>query len=105
MKKLSFLAGLGIGFLLGSRSGRGPYQNLENKVRELLGQEQVQDTIGHIKGAAQDQLSEAADRVTQRVAEAADHLGNSGNSDTRPDVKSPMATQSTRDGGTASSRS
>ena len=31
MKKLAFVIGLGLGFILGSKAGSGPYRELEDK--------------------------------------------------------------------------
>ena len=76
MKKLSFLIGIGIGFLLGSRSGRGAYESVESKVREFMGQDQVQGTIDQVKTAAHDQIDNATDRVTQRVSNTMDSMSS-----------------------------
>ena len=45
MWKSMFLVGAGIGFILGSRSGRGPYQQLECKVREITRRPEGHDKV------------------------------------------------------------
>jgi hypothetical protein len=35
MKKWILLFGIAVGFVLGSRAGRGPYKQIEGKVREV----------------------------------------------------------------------
>ena len=48
MKKLAFLLGFGVGFLLGSKAGHGPYQELERQVRAIANRQDVQEVIeGH----------------------------------------------------------
>ena len=43
MKKVSFLLGLAVGFLVGSRAGSGPYQQLEATVRSAARRPEVVD--------------------------------------------------------------
>ena len=37
ISKLAFVAGGAVGFLLGSRYGRRPYEQFENRVRQMSG--------------------------------------------------------------------
>jgi gas vesicle protein len=76
VKKLSFLMGVGVGFLLGSRSGRSTYEKVERKIREFLGQDQIQGTIDQVKDAtdqlrdvAHDRVNDETDRMTQQVSD------------------------------------
>ena len=48
MKKFIFLAGLGIGFVIGSRAGRGPYESLERTAQQITGGEAVDTTTGEV---------------------------------------------------------
>ena len=57
MKKLLLLMGAGIGFVLGSRAGRKPYEQVEREVRKFLERPEVHDRIGAAKGAASQQFS------------------------------------------------
>jgi hypothetical protein len=70
--KTTFLLGAGIGFILGSRTGRGPYQQLETKVREFARRPEVQDKAGQLKDAATEQASAVADKVTPSGSSAAE---------------------------------
>ncbi len=63
MKKILFLMGLGVGFVLGSRSGRGPYEQLERKMREVSGRPEVQQ----LKDAAQSTTQQAADSAASKM--------------------------------------
>lgn len=69
MKKLAFIFGLGIGFLLGSRAGRGPYEGLEEKLRSFKERPEVEDTVERAKSAATGQVTEAVDKVNEKVNE------------------------------------
>jgi hypothetical protein len=63
MRKVTFLVGAGVGFVLGSRVGRGPYQQLEAKVRNVAGRPEVQDAVDRAKGAAKNQVTSITDRL------------------------------------------
>jgi hypothetical protein len=45
MKKFIFLLGMIAGFVLGSRMGRGPYEQLEGSVREMIDHPRVQRAL------------------------------------------------------------
>ena len=47
MRKITFLLGAGIGFILGSLTG--PYQQLVSKVREITRRPEVQDTVAQLR--------------------------------------------------------
>jgi hypothetical protein len=64
MRKITFVLGAGIGFILGSRTGRGPYQQLETKVRAFARRPEVQDTTGQLKESAKGQAAAVVDKVT-----------------------------------------
>ena len=83
MKKLRFLLILGVGFLLGSKAGSGPYEQLEAKVRALGSRAEVQDALGKVKTAAQDQVDTAAHRVGQEVSDRAGNAEGSGSESSR----------------------
>jgi hypothetical protein len=74
MKKLLLVVGIGIGFILGSKAGRAPYERLEGKVREVSGRPDVQ----HAVSAVSDSVSNATDQVvgaaTQRVDDLTDKI-------------------------------
>jgi hypothetical protein len=57
MKKLLLIIGVGIGFVLGSKQGRKPYERLEAQVRQLAGRPEI-------KGAVEDSASRAVDKKT-----------------------------------------
>jgi len=67
MKKLAFVVGLGIGFLLGSRAGSGPYQGLEEKVRSLRARPDVDDAVERTKAVASERVTEAVEKVNEKL--------------------------------------
>ena len=42
MKRFLFISGLAIGFVVGSRMGRGPYESLERTARQIVDDPEVQ---------------------------------------------------------------
>jgi hypothetical protein len=70
MKKLMVLLGLGAGFMLGSRAGKAPYQQLEANVRRLVGRPEVQDTMAQARDAARQTTQQVMDKVNDTVSSA-----------------------------------
>ncbi|MGO1834680.1 MAG: YtxH domain-containing protein [Actinomycetaceae bacterium] len=80
MGKVSFLAGLGVGFVLGARAGRGQYEKLKRqatnvwenpRVAELREQagEKAGDLAKQAPGAAASAVRSAAEKVSEVVEE------------------------------------
>ena len=63
MKKLIFLVGAALGFVLGSKVGPGPYAQVEKKARELANRPEVQDAVEKTKGAVQEQVNQLSDKM------------------------------------------
>jgi hypothetical protein len=70
MWKLPLVIGGAVGFVLGSRAGRGPYEQLEKRARRLVGQPQVQRVA--------DQVGESAKYITDQVTESAKQVADAG---------------------------
>jgi hypothetical protein len=68
VKKLSFLLGLGIGFLLGSRAGSRPYQQLEAKVRSAARRPEGHDVVEKTMETVHNQVAEAVDNVGDKLS-------------------------------------
>jgi methyl-accepting chemotaxis protein len=78
MKKWALLIGGIIGFVLGSRAGRGPYEQVESWVRQISGRPQVQRATSQVTESgkqlgevARNTASTAVDRAAEATAEAA----------------------------------
>jgi hypothetical protein len=93
MKKFSLLVGAAVGFVLGSRAGRGPYERLEGKVRDVAGRPGVQDTLEDVKAVAGDQVANAKDVVADKVDDAKDKVadGKAAVADKVDDAKDKVA--------------
>lgn len=64
-----------VGFLLGSRSGRRPFEQFENRVRQLSGHpkaQQVADQVGESARQVADQVTESTQQVATRLGHAFD---------------------------------
>jgi hypothetical protein len=70
VKKLAFLIGVGIGFLLGSKTGTGPYQELEARVRSIASRPDIRDTVETTKEVTKQQATEAVAKVSEHRSES-----------------------------------
>src|SRR5699024_7034742 len=69
MKKFIFLAGLAVGFVLGSRMGRGPYESLERTARQGADDPQVQRRAAQARGTAGRVAQDAAETAKEKAPE------------------------------------
>ena len=69
-KRLILLAGLGVGFILGSRTGRQSYERLKAQAQELWTDPRVQDTVEK----ANQSIREKSPAVADAVQTAADKV-------------------------------
>ncbi|GAA1283408.1 MULTISPECIES: hypothetical protein [Brachybacterium] len=71
MKKLIFLTGLAIGFVVGSRAGRGPYESLERTARQVADDPEVQRRASEAKEKASQTARDTASTVKEKAPEVA----------------------------------
>lgn len=74
MKKFIFLAGLAIGFVVGSRAGRGPYESLERTARQVADDPEVQRRAAQAKDTASKVAHDTADAVKEKAPEVASNV-------------------------------
>jgi hypothetical protein len=67
MKRIHFFLGLGFGFVLGSKAGRGPYEQLEGKLRDVFKRPEVQSRIEDVRSVAKERAGTVADKVVERL--------------------------------------
>jgi len=67
MSKISFLAGAGLGYVLGARAGRQRYEQIKSGAQGVWNNPKVQETVSH----AQDLAAEKGPEVGQRIAQTA----------------------------------
>lgn len=75
MKKWILLFGIVVGFVLGSKAGREPYNQIEGKVRQVGARPEVQRAIKAVTRRAQEQASDMASKVHDRVSGVANTIG------------------------------
>jgi len=67
VKRFSFLLGAVVGFVLGSRAGRGPYLELETQARSLMKNAEIKRVLNRVKGAAKNQATSVAHKVGDKL--------------------------------------
>lgn len=76
-KRLILLAGLGVGYVLGSRTGRQSYEKLKAQLQELWTDPKVQETVEKANQSIREKAPAVADAVqtaTDKVTAAAQEL-------------------------------
>jgi hypothetical protein len=83
MRKLSLITGMGIGFIVGSWAGRGPFEQLESGARSFMKQPKVQTTLrsaadgaAAVRDASLEAATGALDETTQNVQKVAAKVSN-----------------------------
>ncbi len=102
MKKLILVIGLAVGFVLGSRMGRGPYNKLEQTARQFADDPRVQEKVGQARDTAATAARDVATTVKEKAPEvkeaAKDKAADA--ADTAKDKAGDAAKKTTsRDGG------
>jgi hypothetical protein len=72
MKVLIFAAGVAVGFVIGSRAGRGAYENLRRRWQGFNESDPVQQVKGEVKDFASHAASQVGDKVSEAVSKATD---------------------------------
>ena len=67
MSKMSFLAGVGVGYVLGARAGRQRYEQIKSGAQGVWNNPKVQETVTH----AQDFAAQHAPEVQHKIVETA----------------------------------
>jgi hypothetical protein len=73
IKKLFFVAGAGVGYVLGTRAGRQQYEAMKSKAREVLDRPEVQEVTEVVKAEANRLYDEGRQRVRDKVSGARSH--------------------------------
>lgn len=93
VRKLTLLVGFGAGYVLGAKAGKERYNQIEAKVRELMGQPAVQDFTSNVSSTASAAADKAKATVNDTVEAASDKVSAAGD----------KVSSSTTSGGTAGS--
>jgi hypothetical protein len=68
--KISFLVGLGAGYVLGTRSGRERYEQIAGKAQQVWRDPRVQKKAGQAQQLVKDKASEAGSAAAEKAGEA-----------------------------------
>jgi hypothetical protein len=68
IKKWIFVAGAGVGYVLGTRAGRQQYEALKTKAKEVLDRPDVQEVTQVVKAEATRLYDEGRQRVREKVS-------------------------------------
>jgi len=68
MRKLSFLLGLGVGYVLGSRAGRQRYEQLLRSWRQVRDNPAVQEAAGLVQARAENVVGAVKSRIGSETA-------------------------------------
>ena len=88
IRKLTLAIGFGAGYVLGAKAGTERYDQIEAKVRELLGQPAVQDFTSNVSSTASAAADKAKATVNDKVSAVGDKV--SPPSDTSSDLLTPV---------------
>ena len=80
MSRIVTLTAGAIGFVLGSRAGRGPYEKLSAKAGEVRRDPRVQEKVSQAQDVAQDKAKTAASTVQEKVSEKVGEVRSSDSS-------------------------
>lgn len=78
-KRYVLLAGLAIGFVLGSRSGRQTYDKLKSEAERVWNSPDIQAGVHKAADTAREQGSEVVEKLEETVREGVDKVRGSGN--------------------------
>lgn len=74
MRKLTFLAGLAAGYVIGARAGRDSYDQVAEKAQRVWQDPRVQEKVGQAQDVVKDRAGDLAHGVAETVK---DRLGDS----------------------------
>jgi hypothetical protein len=67
MKKLIAMLGIAVGFIFGSRAGRGPYEQVEAKLKKVRRRKDVKHAVSTVRATASDKLDEVKNVVDEKI--------------------------------------
>src|SRR5690606_32645408 len=89
--KILFVAGLGLGYVLGTRAGREKYEQLKEQALKVWNDPRVQKQVDAVEDFVKDKAPEVADFVTDNAKKVADKVSSK-----VPAAKSASRSTSTR---------
>jgi hypothetical protein len=96
--KILFLAGLGVGYVLGTRAGREQYEKLKAQVVRLWNDPRVQHQVDNVEEFVKDKAPDVAEFVADGAKKVVTQVANR-----KTPARSTARSTSTRSSGTRSS--
>lgn len=96
------IAGVAVGYVLGTRAGRERYEDIKRKSKEVWADPRVQDTVHQAEQRVKDTARQAEKRVKEKVADGTNGTSGGARADFDAEVRS-AAEQVHREGGSTSS--
>ncbi|WP_283134873.1 YtxH domain-containing protein [Rhizohabitans arisaemae] len=81
--RVSFLAGLAIGYIMGSRAGRERYEQIKRVTRRFADNPAVQGTAGLLQAQSAKLYEDVKERVSTKLAERVPAMRDAANSEAR----------------------
>ena len=78
LKRISFLGGIAVGYVLGAQAGRERYEQLKQLARKAAEHPTVQQTAGALQAQAQTTAKTAADKATSGMRKGASKVTKRG---------------------------
>jgi hypothetical protein len=93
--KILFLAGLGIGYVLGTRAGREQYEKIKASAARLWGDPRVQKQVDAVEGFVKDKAPEVAEFVADGAKKVVTQVAGRSKPATRSRSTSTRSSSST----------
>ena len=103
--KILFVAGLGIGYVLGTRAGREQYEKLKAQAARLWNDPRVQKQVDAVEGFVKDKAPDVAELVTDGAKKVVSQVSNRGAGRTRSSGTRSSGSRSTGSGSRGGSSS
>lgn len=95
--KILFVAGLGLGYILGTRAGREKYEQLKAQALKVWNDPRVQKQVDAVEDFVKDKAPEVADFVSDNAKKVVDKVSG------KPAAKAPTRSSTTRNSSGSSS--
>ena len=92
--KILFLAGLGLGYVLGTRAGREKYEQMKAATLKFWNDPRVQKQVDAVEGFVKDKAPEVADFVSDNAKKVVDQVSGKKPAAKKPAAKKPAARSS-----------
>lgn len=74
MAKLGILAGLGVGYVLGTRAGRERYDQMKQMAQQVMRDPRVKKQAAHAQAVVSEKASQAQEAVSEKATQAAGYV-------------------------------